>query len=465
MSSRVLERIVMVHAVIFLTATTWAFGGNAAWVQGPLAILGTVGAMLTLLLVFTGPSPAQGSYRAFSYLWPWLIFNALVLASCLTSGFRELRGDSQILYLPIRVAFWRPSAARPLLALDALWRFDGAYLSALNIALAARRRRTLRLLVSAVVLNAVALAVFGTLQKLVHANGIFFGRVPTPQPYFFASFIYRNHWGAYALMMTAACAGLTWHHLRRAPGEQFRRTPVLAEMLGVLVLAATIPLSGSRACTLLLLILGAGAAAAALVAAVRVHRSQRIQIGSWVAGSILAGIAAWALIWAIAGDVISLRLRKTQEQIAVMRAQGDIGSRRILYSDTLRMTRDRPLFGWGMDSYPYVFLLYNTQKPNSDRLPVVYHDAHTDWLQALAEHGYLGTAALFLCAWVPLRKLRGAAWRDPIPVFLLSGAALVAFYAAVEFPFGNGAVVLTWWIVVFTAIRFARLGTPTGAEP
>jgi hypothetical protein len=45
----------------------------------------------------------------------------------------------------------------------------------------------------------------------------------------------------------------------------------------------------------------------------------------------------------------------------------------------------------------------------------------------------------------------------PIPYFLLSGCLLVALYSWVEFPFGNVAVTLAWWLCFFAAVQYARL--------
>jgi len=125
------------------------------------------------------------------------------------------------------------------------------------------------------------------------------------------------------------------------------------------------------------------------------------------------------------------------------------------------MARDRPLFGWGMGSYPTVFSLYNSIKPNLDRLPQVYHDAHSDWLQSLAELGLAGTALLGAAVALPSLALRRRRL-SPLPFFLLCGCAIVAAYSLIEFPFGNVAVVLAWWLCFFGAIQYIRLTPPQG---
>jgi O-antigen ligase len=136
--------------------------------------------------------------------------------------------------------------------------------------------------------------------------------------------------------------------------------------------------------------------------------------------------------------------------------QGGLGARSVLYHNTLRMAEARPLYGWGMGCFPSVFSLYNTQEPRGDRIPVVYHDAHSDWLQSMSEIGVIGTALIGVAVALPARSIR-ARRIGSIPYFLLTGCALVAAYAWIEFPFGNVAVVLAWWVFFFSAVQYLRL--------
>ena len=73
----------------------------------------------------------------------------------------------------------------------------------------------------------------------------------------------------------------------------------------------------------------------------------------------------------------------------------------------MRMAGARLWFGWGMGSFPRIFYIYNDPGTliRRDHLPIYYHDAHSDWLQAAAEHGLVGAALLALCALVPLRGI------------------------------------------------------------
>ncbi len=305
---------------------------------------------------------------------------------------------------------------------------------------------------------------FGTVQKLVGATGIYFGAVRSPQEYFFASFVYNNHWGAFALLSFAALCGLTLRSMGR-PGAGLLRGPALGGLVAALLVGISVPLSGSRAGSLLLAVLAAAAAAQALPRlAGALRRSGTGRTGALAIVGLAAALAV-AGAWIVAGDVIRARAAKTREQLGAMWAAGGLGSRSVLYHDTWRMARERPLFGWGMGSYPVVFSLYNTQESKVDRLPVIYHDAHSDWLQSLAELGLAGTALLGSAVLLPLRAIRRRRLTT-IPLYLLAGCLLTAAYAGVEFPFGNGAVVLAWWLCFFTAIQYVRLsGLPPSGRP
>jgi O-antigen ligase len=463
-SLKVMEFAVAAHVTIFLVGVSWAFGGNADWVRTPLSIWGSLGILLTLRLFAGRGTRGRIIGGSISWVWPVIALNGLVALSCLTPGFRTLLFRDEVLVMPVRVHWWIPSAARSDLAMRELWLFDGIFFSCLNLALAVRRRGTIRFVLAAAVGNALVLSIFGTVQKLLGSTGIYFGSVDTPQTQFFASFVYDNHWGAFIILMLGACIGLVLRYARGSRGEGFFRGPAFAGYVAACLIAISIPLSGSRACTLLL---------GVLISIALVHGTPRIsralRLSGATRGDASMGMAVAAVLavlgaWLIAGDVVQARAQKTREQVAAMWAQGGIGSRSVLYRDTWRMARERMLFGWGMGSFPTVFSLYNSQESRIDHLPVIYHDAHSDWLQSVSEIGLAGTALIGIAVALPalaLRRMRVTA----VPYFLLCGCALTAAYAWIEFPFGNVAVVLGWWLCFFSAVQYVRLTGAAGEPP
>jgi O-antigen ligase len=446
------ESVVAADAIVFLCGVSWAFGGNADWVRTPISIWGSLGVLTTAWLVVRGGRSSRS--RAISWSWPILALNILVMASCLKPGFRVLKFGADSYLLPVAIPWWQPSAARPDIAIRALWLFDGIYFSCLNIALAIRRRTTLRLILSCIAGNGLLLAAFGTVQKLVNSTGIYFGAIKSPQDYFFASFVYDNHWGAFMVLTVSTCVGLTLRYcLREGAGGLFRG-PAPMGFVATMAMAITVPLSGARACTVLVGIVLAVGLAKGIRPIVAGARASGISGGAaCIALAVLAFLSAWGA-WTLGRDTISGRLVKTREQVAAAWEQGGLGARSVLYHDTWRMAKARPLFGWGMGSYPSVFQLYNTQEPHGDKIPVVYHDAHSDWLQSLSEVGFAGTSLIGIAAMLPIFQLFGKS-RSLIVTFLMLGCTLVAAYAWIEFPFGNVAVVLGWWLCLFCAVQYA----------
>lgn len=452
----VLEWFVCLHVGILLVWITWAFGGGGEWMRRYFAWWGGLGLLITLTAL-QDREHRRDALRTMVWLLPMLGFNALVLIGCANPSFSEIKIEGDVALAHSGGKPWLPSSARPALALQALALFDSLWLAAFNIAVVIRRRRVLRGLLLLAVLNAVALAVFGTVQKLAQASGIYFGAFPTRQPYFFSTFVYHNHWGAFTLLALAICLGLTWHYARRREARNFLHSPAIMGVVVFVLLAATIPLSGSRSCTLFLLLLSAIAFAHLVIRVVRQRRRMNESIAPPLLGAFAAVALAVAGIWYVGRDTIEKRAALTRTQVSTMLEQGSIGARVELYRNTWRMAADKPWFGWGMASYPHVFFrFYNTQSSRRDGLPVFYRDAHNDWLQALAEHGFVGCALLALTALVPLLAVRRRL-ASPLPAYVLGGCALLLLYAWLEFPFANLAVVLTWWLGFFCAIQYARL--------
>jgi O-antigen ligase len=397
------------------------------------------------------------SLRALHYLWPLLGYNALVLLSTLQPAFRSgVIYDAPVLVPIADLTAW-PASAQPEVSLRELWLFNALVLPAFNLLFCVESRRLLHRLLLVLAVNALGLSVFGTLQKLSQATGLFFDAVASPNKTFFASFIYHNHWGAFVLLMTSVALGLLADRVAQGPRSGQRHSPVPLGIVGAVILAVSAPLSTSRSATVLITLLLTLALLHGLRGIFRRRATRASSSVTKAAALVIAALLSVVAIYELARPFVSARAADTREQLAAMRATGSLGSRAVLYHDTWRMAAERPAFGWGLGSFPVVFQLYNTQE-SADRLPVHYVDAHSDWLQSLAETGFVGTALLGLLVLLPaLTVLRHRSAHRPLPLYLLIGCTLVLLYAWVEFPFGCPAVIAAFWAGLFSAVRLARL--------
>lgn len=459
-----LEWVTLVHTGALLVFASWAFGGNVPWARTIITWWGCCGALITATAVQRPELRARVDLRLLHWLWPIAALSAIIGLSCLNPNFGSVMfGSEERMTYTGDVPFaFLPSAARPDLTWRELLLYVGIYVSAFNLAFIVQRRRALRGLLFVAAANSLALSVLGSLQKFMGAD-LYFGLRKSPNGFFFSSFVYHNHWGAFTVLMLAVALGLVTYHARRAQSRGFFNSPAFLGLVAVFFIAATIPLSGSRSCSMMALILLIGAFIQWAVRLIRRRSAARESAALPLLGMALALIVALGVIYKLGKPTIEARLAKTSEQIGDMRARGGIGDRITLYRDTIQMGKAKPWFGWGLESYRTAFLLFNTQRPNSDGLQKIYEEAHSDWLQSFAEVGIVGTVLLVLTGLVPFY----AAWRRRIrgtlPVYLFTGCALIAGYAWIEFPLSNPAVVIAFWILFFCAVRYVLLEKREGS--
>lgn len=454
-----MEKLVLFQFGTLIVFTSWAFGGQAPWVRQVIAAWGALGVLLFFAACWLHPRPVdQRLHPVLRWLWPLVLYDLVVLAGGFNPSFKTvvIAGEpSLVLGSPLA---WLPDSARPALALRELWHFNVIVLSGFNLGLVLRNRRMIRTVLFVLGINAVVLAVFGTFQKLTGARQLWFGLVATPNLKFFSTFIYPNHWGAFTLLNTAVCLGLLYHFLRRGGGRDFWHSPVPLGAVATLLLATTIPLCGSRSSTILTSLLLFGALLHLLLRLIRRRRASHGSAVLPVAGIVLAAALALAAIGYLGRDVIAERAQLTAEQMAHAAREDTLNSRLTLYRDTWRMAAEKPWFGWGLQSYPHVFRIFNTQRTVETWWWIpFYASAHSDWLQSLAETGFVGTGLLALLVLLPLRDVRWREVESILPRYLLAGDALVLLYAWLEFPFANPAVLMTFCATFYCAIRYILL--------
>lgn len=455
-----LEKAVLVHVGLLLFAASWVCGGNIGWMRDTLAVASNLGAVLTVLAFLQSGDAGREARRKAWWLVPWLLYVSLVLVSCLNPSFSPIwQGGRKVLAYTGAAHSWLPSAVIPRLAFHQLAFAAGAWLAAFNLLLAARSRRALRGLLVFGAVNTGVLAVLGTLQK-VSASGYYFGAVRSPNEHFFSTFIYDNHWGAFLILWLATAAGLLFYQAGHHLGRDLWHSPFSLALIGVLILAASAPVSYSRSATAMAALVVAVALAHACIRLASFRRRQHRP--AWppvVALLVFATGAAGATGW-LAERSLSARYDQTRRALGQEKSAFDalLGDRLKLYADTWKLAAEKPVFGWGLRNYGYAFMLIRPRSDDPTQQYVQsYMDAHSDWLQSLCETGFVGTGLLLLMGILPLSTLDPRTLRHPAIAYPFFGCAVILIYAWVEFPFGNGAVMITFWLIYFATLRHARL--------
>lgn len=451
-----LEKATLWHVSIFVIAAAWMFGGRIDWARPPLIIWGLAGAALTIYGLVERRQTGNPVKRWLVWLIPPMALSLWVLLSSFNPSFEVVLFFEQQVYRPLDPIAWLPSSALPSSTREELLLTVGIFLSAYNLALNVSQRRTLRQLTLVLGVNACVIAVFGTIQKIAGTE-MFFGLQESPNPSFFGSFIYHNHWGPFALLNIAGWFGLIEHLSRDDRGRGVLHSPATLALMAILLLSVTIPLSTSRSSTVMLSLL-LPICGFWLLWRLGRRRSKPVSRRLLVIIGLLS--LAFCAIAAVqlGGESIQHRLSDTREQIADIRESGSLGQRPRVYADTWRFIMTKPVAGWGLESYALVYRRYNSEATTIDGFTVQFDEAHSDWLQLMTEVGFVGTALFLLTVSIPLWSLRHRLLRDPYSGCPFICLGLIALYAWLEFPFANPAIMLSSATAFFCAIRYLQLG-------
>ncbi len=455
-SSR-LEQLALFHTGALVVAAALVFGGNIDWMRTTLSLIASLGAGLTLAAFLQGGEAGRDARRKAWWLLPIILFSLLVGISATNPTFRTVTMDGETLFVRLsnlERAEW-PGTISPEMTLRAWWFGLGAYLSAFNLAVLVQRRSVLLKLLLVIAGLTLVLAVFGTLQKL-SGSGFYFGAATSPNPRFFATFIYYNHWGAFMIMGLSVATGLLFYSARRFQGRDLWHSPFSLALVGVLLIATSAPVSASRASTIMAALVAGVALAQLLTRVIKSRKSHGRAV--WPHVLLILGLTA-----ATVGGIgwlshRSINERYTETRRSIDEGKSVLGGRAELYSDTWQLVRQKPVFGWGLDTYAVAFQLVRPQGFNyRDRTENFYATAHSDWLQSLVETGFVGTALLLMAGLAPLTCLRRRTLTHPLTSYPLFGCGLVLAYAWVEFPFAGGAVLITFCVLFFATLRHAEL--------
>jgi hypothetical protein len=442
----------------------WALGAMHPWSQLSSLALSAAGFSLALLPRAWVPDSSTavrpaGRLLRFPAFWCGLVLLGYVAAQGFNPAWRFMSDGRSWWLVPVPHISWLPAGVDAPYSRSNPWRaltiFGSLWLLLCSVWSGFRRRRSWRMLFGVLVGNAFLVALLGFLQQLTGAKRIFWSYLPS-NDYFSASFIYRNHAGAYFNLMAALAGGLAWWHYRRSQRRLEGPGPAVAFAFSALWIGAMVIFSNSRAATGLLLAFASLLGASIAVRQFRRRDSER----GWREFAVIG--LALAVFFGIAFAALSTG--RVWERFAQLGADpgASLRSRALVRRAAGEMRRDRWILGWGAGCFRYGFPLY------AQKYPEIYYSgphnlkywehAHDDLLEYPVE---LGAAGLLppavILAWSAARLLRLRFWRHPVPFCAVLGCLLTLAHAWVDFVFQNPAVLLSWGVLLAGSIRWAEL--------
>lgn len=432
------ERRFAFVAGLFLVFTSWAVGTMHLWSQTTAFVL----SLLTLAAVPAGQDGWLGHLRRlarFPVFWLGLAWLAYALIGALNPHATYVREGNRWWMTFVSPLAWLPASVDVPFAQGGPWRalliHGTIFLFGIAVWLAAARRRLARTLLMVLALNGMILAAIGLAQRLGYLP--FFvgalrpadaGALPA---YAFATFVYKNHAGAYLLTALVAVVALAgWYYDRAARfGEKSNPSGLLS--LGALIIIGAIIISYARGATLTTL---------SLVAVWSVG----FLIVEWQSGSRrpwVAVIMVAVMLGLVASSTSTLDYTQAWDRIETgLSGGGDMSvqSRRAATAATLTMAQDYRVWGTGAGSFAFVFPNYAQRDPmlwGDPKAPFWWYYGHNDPAQTLAEYGLVGCALLVAgLGWLAWRLIAARCWRQPMVLTLASGLAGLLVYSSLDFP-------------------------------
>lgn len=505
-----LEKAVLTAVAIHLCFLPWALGTMHPWSQITSLVLSSLGLLIALIprtysgdhaLSFGPPArsmehgagssinhpqhPARGSHlqapssqlpaRSASYrlnplprllkfpiFWIGLALLGYIALQAYNPSWVWERNETSWWLRRVNDIEWLPTSIDAPFERFDIWRqfiiYASAWLTTCTAWIGFTRRRSLQLLLLSLVINGILLAIVGFAQRFMASNKfLFFMEWPVGHTAF-ASFIYRNHAGAYFALLTLVAVSLTIWTFTQGERTGRKSTPAGVLFFSAVLLTTAVLFSLSRGASLLMMI-------AWLAVAVWFWISQR---RSPAAGGTHRGVYA-AVVLLFLG-VIGFMVREVDYSIIQERFEHLIKNRddpRIdstpwrltAHAAATEMLGDTWQRGIGAGGFRYLYPEYIKKHPEIYAGGRFYWEhAHSDWREIPIELGAVGSGLLLLGAgwWLSVFSRSRAVWHS-LAVPVLFGCGQTLAHAWFDFPFQNPAIVATWCALITVSARWIEL--------
>jgi O-antigen ligase len=451
-SSCVIKKTARLEAALAaagVLAVVWgalAFGAVYRWASTPLAIVCGATGLIALVVVRRGPRIA-GLALGLAAIGLAIALQLVPLPASLLDQVSPhadaFPGPSNFVAAPARSSGPQrgEGAARALSVLPDKTALALAFFACFSLFFFGMTRLLSAVGASAVVRSLVAfgvvLALIGIVQYvLLGGLTVKIYGVWQPKGYLplsFGPFVNRNHFAGWMIMtLPLALAGasaaweagrnltsgalhdrISWVSSRSAAGVQLMSFAAAVMGLSLLMSQSRSGMAGFGAATVMF-----------AWVAIRHQATARTKVATAAAfGLILILVGAWAGF-----DRIGERMATVRNDAATG------GGRRQVWSDTLRVVRDFPIAGTGLDTFGTAMLLYQTDRD------LHFQEAHNDYLQLAAEGGLLVGIPVLVAAAIFIRDVRRRFREAPkrgttywLRVGAVIGLVSIALQSLVEF--------------------------------
>lgn len=475
-----LELTLTIIVIALLVFLPWALGGMRPWGQFTALALSSLAFVAALIpRSYDNRYHSGGNLRL--YMWPKLLkfpifwlglaYFALILCQIFNPAW-TFRTSTQGWWMEsIPYIQWLPHGVEgtPFAMMNG-WRTmmiqGAAWFMVCALWVGITRRKAAKVILTAVALNGLAVAFVIILQRLTATPKLLWLWDP-PASYFAAGFVYKNHAGEFLCLIVALCLGLAWWHMTQAQRHLEKSHPGAVWALGALMVLVGQMFTYARAATAISVVY-----LAVITLTYAVHILFRSRGGPPIIVTAITTLLGVGFMAMAISHMDTDRVWKRFERLLKEDQSISITNRQIAAQATYEMAQDNLIIGHGGGSFRFLFPLYQQNHPEIftqlawvkvDRtykqLPrrMYWEYAHNDYVQFLAEFGWLGVGLGFLgvAFWV------AAFWQSALIsqwalLIIVGGPLMVAATAAVDFPLHNPAVLITMLTVLALVLRWGQ---------
>jgi O-antigen ligase len=470
------EWLVCIFATLTLVFTAWSLGGYKTWALH-LLFAGGLGTFLASVLPmprsWNGYDQQHGNLKNFKrllaqpFFWASMCFLVYILTQYLNPSIVQVLGEKSWWVEPMSPplgANLPSSVATSYEEMNALRTFviqASAISLACGILVGIQRRKSALIILWSFVASGVTMGFVAILQKLSGTDKILW-IIDAINKNSWGTFAYRNQGAAFLMLVLLVSGLLYFFYLRRADLNLKQGGPHFLCFLFIFLLFGSIWLALSRGG----IILSSALALAFCLLAFGHHIRGIIKGESLILSAIFLGLFIIGSIFLVQFSDWNT-INKRVEHFEHIVTNIDSYNRTLSTKASWNMAQDRLTYGWGAGSFRYVFPIYQKEYDSIWNNYYtkdgwvgrrIYHYAHNDWVQFLAEYGIFGSfiiGALFLSLIIGAYKMFHFS-RLAGCLFMI-GLILIFVHNFVDFIFSSPSYWAAFWGGLFLVCKLFEI--------